>query len=176
MGESVRILVTGRLWAGAKGARTTGPVLFEMMSGTRQELIMVAYRFTIAVPALRDAFEKVLARGCRVKLIIDSSGESNPNETRYFRGLTRSYSNIEIWDFLEKDTEGNPAQLHAKIVVSDRRLAVIGSANFSKNGLVENHELGIQIAGKPVTKLCDAIDQLLQDGQRAGIIRLRRSA
>jgi cardiolipin synthase len=133
------------MWAGAKGARTTGPVLFDMMSGTRQELLMVAYRFSIAVPELRKAFEQVLARGCRVKLIVDNT-EPNQSEGRYFDGLNQMYPNLEIWDFLESDSQGNPAQLHAKVIVSDRKVAVIGSANFSRNGLIENHELGVQIA------------------------------
>lgn len=174
MNDSIRVLVTGRLWVGARGARTTGSVLFDMMADTHQELIVVAYRFTIAMRELRKSFEGVLGRGCLVKLIIDSSNGIHAAEAKYLDNLLRNYPNFELWDFLDKDSEGRGAQLHAKVVISDRRMAVVGSANLSKNGLVANHELGLQITGRPVTGICYAIDQMLEDGQKTGVLRRRK--
>ena len=41
------------------------------------------------------------------------------------------------------------AALHAKILVVDRRLALVGSANFTGRGMESNLECGILIRGGP---------------------------
>ena len=42
--------------------------------------------------------------------------------------------------------------LHAKVYVADEREAIITSANFTRGGLVTNHEYGIQISDPSVVK------------------------
>ena len=51
--------------------------------------------------------------------------------------------------------------MHAKAIVFDRNIAVVGSTNLSFNGLVANHEIAVMIEGPAVMKVVEAIDRLL---------------
>ncbi|MEM3186503.1 MAG: phospholipase D-like domain-containing protein [Conexivisphaerales archaeon] len=61
-----------------------------------------------------------------------------------------------MFDF--KDHEKK--QLHAKIIVSDRTKALVGSANFSWGGMYSNYEIGLLIEGQVACKLGDITDYL----------------
>jgi len=55
----------------------------------------------------------------------------------------------------------NEADLHTKIILVDHKYALVGSANLSLRGLMDNHELGIVIEGAGVTEIAKAIKSLL---------------
>lgn len=178
MTDDIKILATGNLLLGTLGVRTIGKVLLEMMRETKQELLIAAYRFTCSLPELRDGLESVLARGCNVQMILDAAEcENDMASEGYLSGLLQSSPNLQIWDFIgSKVQAGNEtyvARLHAKVVLMDRKKAVVGSANFSRNGLMENHELAVQFSGKPVVGLARSIDKFLTRGRASGALRLR---
>ena len=62
--------------------------------------------------------------------------------------------------------KANGRQLHAKVIVVDRKGAVIGSANFSWGGMVANYEVGVLIDGYEAWKMAKLIDELLVNAQR----------
>lgn len=164
--DSARVLVTGRFWVGADGARSIGPALTELMDKAKQEILIVAYRLTIAHDELRKSLESALARGCLVKVILNNSESPIEVERAYFNGLLQKYSTLTVWDFCESTGNRNVA-MHAKLIAADRHTAVVGSANFSHNGLVENHEIAILVKGKPVRSLCAAVDSLIKEASKA---------
>ena len=49
--------------------------------------------------------------------------------------------------------------LHSKITIVDRKYALIGSANISRNALIHNYEIMLKIKGKAVSR----IDDMLRD-------------
>jgi cardiolipin synthase len=51
--------------------------------------------------------------------------------------------------------------LHAKVIVADRKMALVGSSNLSRRGLLNNHELALFVEGKTVEQIASAIDKLL---------------
>ena len=57
--------------------------------------------------------------------------------------------------------------LHAKLIAADRHTAVVGSANFSHNGLIENHEIALLVKGKAARSLCAAVDSLVKEASKA---------
>lgn len=178
MADNIRILATGNLFLGTLGVRTIGKVLLEMMEETRQELLIIAYRFTCSLPELRRGLESVLARGCNVQMLLDAAEcDNDPASEGYLSDLLCENPNLQIWDFLGSKVKAGKevylARLHAKVVVADRRKAVVGSANFSRNGLIENHELAVQISGKPVVGLAKSIDKFLARGRAGGTLHLR---
>jgi len=53
------------------------------------------------------------------------------------------------------------ADLHAKVIVVDRKKALVGSANLSLRGLMNNHELGVVVEGPVAAEIARAIDMLM---------------
>ncbi len=179
MFDKTRVLATGRLLIGGNDVGQIGRSLSDLMAETRTELIIVAYRFTIAVQDFREAFERVLSRGCRVCLVLDCPPEaaSDDSSNEYLHRKIVEFPNLEVWDFLGTPVQGSSVghvgQLHAKVVVADRRKAVVGSANFSRNGLLENHEIAVLVQGKPALAVAKSVDRMLSDGRANGILRKR---
>lgn len=173
MFEKSQIVLTGRLWLGASGSRGIGTTLIEMISEAKNEIIIVAYRLTIAVAELNMAIEKALARGCIVRIILDARGAELEIERKFFESWLKNYhQQIEILEFYA--IEEKFVSLHAKVVVCDRRKAMVGSANFSKNGLENNHEMAVLLTGKTVRSVAKSIDQLVREGMRLNAIEKRR--
>jgi cardiolipin synthase len=158
---------------GADGARGIGNALVELIDGAKQEVIIVAYRLTVAVPELTRALESALSRGCLIRIVRDTSGEPVVAEERFLANLLGDHAGLSLWDFLDGTSDLNCA-LHAKMVIADRSRAIVGSANFSKNGMVKNHEIAVRLEGPEVSSLARACDDLINNGQREGILILRR--
>lgn len=172
--ENPQVLVTGRLWLGADGARSIGGSLIELLSEARQEIIIVAYRLTVAVPEFVSSIESALARGCYVRIIRDRADEFVEVEENYIDKLLRHYATVSVWDFRELTPPNLNCSLHAKMVIVDRSAAIVGSANFSKNGMVQNHEIGIRLSGKEVRALGIVCDRLIENGMKEGVLIQRK--
>ena len=52
--------------------------------------------------------------------------------------------------------------LHAKLVVVDRKIALIGSANISKKALSSNYEVMLKVSGDVVSRLSLMLDNLVK--------------
>jgi len=66
-----------------------------------------------------------------------------------------------VYDFRsDQSTEG----LHAKAVVVDRRVALIGSANLSFRGMVGAHEMAVILRGPSAALVAGSIDRLILSG------------
>jgi cardiolipin synthase len=76
--------------------------------------------------------------------------------------LAKNYPNTAIIDF----TDPQDFDLHAKIVVVDRNMAVVGSANFSWSGMYGNYEIGVMLRGQRVWKIADIVDILAGMGKK----------
>lgn len=170
--ENSRVLVTGRLWLGASGASSIGAALIELLDSAQKEVIIVAYRMTAAIVDFNSALERCLSRGCIVRIVIDKSGPSIPVEDRLLARLGETFPNLSIWTFKETSRAHTNLALHAKMVIIDRLTAVVGSANFSRNGMVDNHELAIQVGATQAMQLGAVVDQLVENGNSEGILSL----
>lgn len=54
--------------------------------------------------------------------------------------------------------------LHAKAIVIDSTVALVGSANFSRSGMNTNFEFGVRVSGNVARSIIRIIDRLVQDG------------
>jgi hypothetical protein len=87
-------------------------------------------------------------------------------------------NNFEAFDFLRKTLDKeylnnisfystntrthNPFVFHAKVLLSDEKKGYIGSANFSKNGLENMLELGIELNEEKSRSLTQLVDFLIE--------------
>ena len=55
-------------------------------------------------------------------------------------------------------------KLHAKVIVADRRDALVTSANLTHAGLLENLEMGLRIQGVTAGTLVRHFDLLIEEG------------
>lgn len=170
MTNQPQVLVTGRHWIGVEGSRSIGSVIVEMMSEAQQEIIIVAYRLTVSVVEFLEVLEKALSRGCYVRIIRNVGEVCIPTEEAYLEKLISNYKTLTIWNFKEDTANHTGVALHAKMVIVDRSIAVVGSANFSRNGMIENHEIAIRLSGHEVKSLAAATDKLVENGQKDGVL------
>lgn len=67
---------------------------------------------------------------------------------------------VKIVDFYDPRGE----ELHAKVIVVDRQKAVVGSAYFTRNGMVLNREIAVLINGCAAWNLASLIGRLSAGG------------
>lgn len=169
-----QVLVTGRLWLGADGSCSIGSAIGDILKEAQQEVIIVAYRLTTGVPEFITLLESALARGCLVRIIRDHAVDVVASEDRYMDKLLQNYRTISVWDFREPNSPNSNYALHAKMVIVDRSKAIVGSANFSRNGMVENHEIAICLTGSEVRSLGVTCDRLIENGVKEGVLIQRK--
>jgi cardiolipin synthase len=125
----------------------------------RQEILLTAYSISTSTDLLFEWLESTLARGVEVKLVVNRLDTQASDVDYRLNRLSASYPHFRLWDFVPE----NEADLHAKVVVVDRRLALVGSSNLSRRGLIANHELAVLLEGQAAADVAKAVDLLLTD-------------
>ena len=156
--ESIRVVVSGSAWMGS-GLGSIESALYRLFAQANDEVIVVAYAISSATTMLFQQLAELLQRGIRVRLLINRFPSQPPGAQQHLRELYQHFSHLlQIISFTPRSDE---ADLHAKLVVVDRRYALVGSANLSLRGLMDNHELGVVIEGAGAAEIARAVDLLL---------------
>lgn len=149
----IYLVATGSNLVG-RGIRSIQSVMEEMLLEAEDEIIIAAYTIS---GNLRDFFQllwKAAARGVRILMIINHI-ESQPRDVRkILDDLSSEFPHVRIYDFTDET-----CSLHMKVVAVDRKKALIGSANLTWKGMVENLELGIVVEGE----LAETVSRVLED-------------
>jgi phosphatidylserine/phosphatidylglycerophosphate/cardiolipin synthase-like enzyme len=161
----IEILATGPELI-ASGVRGTDPVVEELIRKAKSEIQMIAYRFTERASHILDILEEALERGVKVVLIVNHFESQDETIRARLLELSRKFDHAEIVDF--RDPRGAP--LHAKLLLADRKRAVVGSANLSWGGMFSNYEIGLLMEGEGVWKLAQVFD-LLSSSHSASRLR-----
>lgn len=140
------------VWTGPSsaqpGKRLTIAVVADLVSEAMHELLLVSYA---AYPpaSLRTALDAAGDRGVLVTTLLESPldrpGFTGPPDP--FPGLTGQRLR---WPAADRPPH---ASMHAKLLVVDRRVALIGSANLTEAALERNLECGVLIRGGEVPGL-----------------------
>ena len=133
--------------AGA-ASRLTIAVLADLLAEARHELILVSYA-TRPSSALQDALSDAARRGVVVRALLERRAD-NP----HFFGDDSALDHLPVHRLSWPGTlrpEG--ASMHAKILVVDRVVALVGSANLTGPGVERNLECGLLVRGGPVPGL-----------------------
>ncbi len=153
------------VWTGPEpdtgsSGRLTLAVLADLVAEADREIVLVSYA-TLPGPALHGALANAVRRGVVVRTLLERRAD-NP----HFFGDDTSLSDIPI-DRLCWPGALRPvgASMHAKVLVVDRTVALVGSANLTGPGLERNLECGMLVRGGPVPALIAAhFDALAADG------------
>jgi phosphatidylserine/phosphatidylglycerophosphate/cardiolipin synthase-like enzyme len=74
--------------------------------------------------------------------------------------LSKYYSNTQIINFNDSQK-----QVHAKGIIVDRKIAVIGSANFTWSGIYGNYEIGAILYDKQAMEIGKSYRYAIHNGQ-----------
>jgi cardiolipin synthase len=157
-------VLTGQLDAVAAGAKITpvwtGPesdgghsrltlaVVADLIDEAKRELFLASYA-TVPGVDVQQALQAAVERGVSVTLLLERQqdnqkfhGHDNP-----FPGLT---ARRLAWPAAARPPD---ASMHAKVLVVDRRTALVGSANLTGHALGRNLECGLLVRGGTVPQL-----------------------
>jgi phosphatidylserine/phosphatidylglycerophosphate/cardiolipin synthase-like enzyme len=115
-----------------------------------------------ALPNLLEHLEMAFERGCEIRILSREIFDKRLNEIRWIIDFAKAkgYSNkIKLYNYHYETPEHRiESSTHSKMVIADTRVAYIGSAEFRRNSLACNFEIGCLIEGIAVYGLCEAFD------------------
>lgn len=156
MKKQIQVVVTGLAWMGA-GIGSIESAMESIFRQAEHEILITSYAISNATDLVLDWFEAALARGVLIRMILNRIEGQPPDVIARLKGLCRVYPHFYLYDFVDEQEY----DLHAKVIVVDRKMALVGSSNLSRRGLLNNHELALLVEGKDVEQLASAVDQLL---------------
>lgn len=163
------------VWTGPKveGSflRTTREVVRELVRAAQTELLVVGYWI-----AARDDGEGIIeeviglladavTRGLALRVVVDERVRSDGRDNR--RILISAWPigvalpRIVTWRLPLDDQH---LKLHAKVLVADRRDALVTSANLTSYAMDRNMEMGVRLVGRPAADIARHFDLLEADG------------
>jgi len=141
---SLEVVWTGPV-SSVNSSRLTSAVIAGLLAEAEHEILLVSYA-SYPPLSISAAFSAAAARGVRILLLAE-----RPADRPGFNGLDVPLPGIECtrlhWP---ADVREPGASLHAKILVVDRKTALVGSANFTGHGMERNLECGLLIRGGAV--------------------------
>jgi cardiolipin synthase len=159
--NSVSVIVTGLGWLGG-GVRAIENAVIGLVEDAQRELSIAAYALTPGPDRFWGALERAVDSGIRCTMVVDRLEEQHATMREWVHRLAaRHRTNVQIGDFRGEDDNDH---LHAKVVVADRRRAIVGSANLTAHGLVLAHELALMVEGPAADEIAGRVDLLVRSG------------
>ncbi len=159
--QSVSVVWTGPE-SGVSTSRLTATAVIELINAARSQILLVSYA-THTEPSIATALSAAVARGVAVTLLAERH-EDNPSYT----ALGTPFPGLDVLRLHWPAGSRPPgAALHAKIIVVDDQVALIGSANLTSRAMESNLECGIIIRGGPQPR---AIRDHITDLYAAGLL------
>jgi phosphatidylserine/phosphatidylglycerophosphate/cardiolipin synthase-like enzyme len=161
--SSVQLLGTGPEFI-RKGIRGIEPVIEEAILSARSDIHILAYLFTPRATGFLDLLEGAAKKSVKIRILVNRLDRQHVRIRSRLMSLRKSCHTVDVASFVGEDRR----QLHAKVVVADRKKAIIGSANFSWGGMVANYEIGVLIEGQAAWKMAELIDSMIAGSTRLG--------
>jgi phosphatidylserine/phosphatidylglycerophosphate/cardiolipin synthase-like enzyme len=137
------------VWTGPESQRSTGrltlAVLADLINEAREQILLVSYA-THPGAEVRAALTRAAERGVSIISLLERAAD-NPQFNGHGDPLLGIDARRLCWPGPSRPAG---AALHAKVLVVDRRIALVGSANLTGHGLERNFEAGLLLRGGPV--------------------------
>jgi cardiolipin synthase len=145
------------------GGRLTSAVITEALDAARTDVLVVGYAVHDE-PSVVAALQAAVGRGVELTLLCE-----RPADNPRFTGAEHPFPGLAArrlsWPGAARPTG---TSLHAKVLVIDQRVALIGSANLTGAALGRNLECGVLITDGPVPR---RIVQHVEDLAALGVLR-----
>ena len=134
------------VWTGPEAAasneRLTLGVVADLIAEAEREILVVSYA-TAPGPAVREALVNAADRGVEITLLLERTVD-NPAFGSHGEPFPGLRARRLCWPAKLRPAG---ASMHAKLLVVDRRTALVGSANLTGAALERNLEAGLLIRG-----------------------------
>lgn len=125
-----------------------GSVILEMINSTEKELTLTA--FILSSYEIIEHLHHALARGVNVRVIMNSPDNQMPEIIQKLRYLEKEYPYMRIIGVTD-------VTMHAKVMVVDRKIALVSSANFTMSGMMKNYEMGLLVNDSEIAQQIENI-------------------
>jgi len=156
--DLARVALVATLPGGPRPVAATRDVVREILRGARRELLVLG--FSITDTEFCALLTKRAVEGVRVTVVGD-------REARDVEALARGWPTTATPLTALRDVQpdrGEHRRMHGKVIVADRRVALLGSANFSAGGLSGNIEFGVRVEGGVAQEIHRAVEALREEG------------
>jgi phosphatidylserine/phosphatidylglycerophosphate/cardiolipin synthase-like enzyme len=152
--SETKILVTGEKFVGG-GFRSIEAVTEEIILNTKHELLIAT--FILTSDKIFDLLEEIAAKGVKITLILNKPEDLPISIKNRIQRFSQIFPAVRVIDFFTE----TGSQLHAKAIVSDRRKAIVGSANLTWPGMVKNYEVALCVKGRVAADIAELFERLL---------------
>ncbi len=144
---------------GAATGRLTPSAVVDLLDGAASEILLVGYAVHDE-PRVSAALHAAALRGVDITLLLE-----RPLDNRHYRGPRAPFQGLRARRLCWPADQRPPgASLHAKLLVVDRRAALVGSANITGAALDLNLECGVILHGPTAARLHQHVDALTAAG------------
>jgi cardiolipin synthase len=177
-----RVHTVDTVWTGPEVAgsevRRTAAVVNEILASAEKELLIVGYWLVASAAQIKALVEILIQKsrtGTQVRFVFDPGEKAGGLDNfsalnmlwpRDLQGTTR-----EVYTWSKHMTKATNSyghhydrKLHAKVIVADRRDALVTSANLTHAGLLENLEMGFRVHGAMARAVVRHFDLLIDEG------------
>ena len=162
IGEVMGISVSGSKWNNGR-AGDIRDMFYNTLRNDVEDLVQIS-TFALGqdneeVNEFFSIIKELLKSEREVKLFVNDDGKSC---TKYAKGKISSLKERYPEKFFPQYFKSSKKTgiLHAKLIVVDRKIALVGSANISRYALSLNHEVMLKISGKAAADLSLLLDDL----------------
>jgi cardiolipin synthase len=146
------------VWTGPESdrghARLTLAVVADLIEEACREIVLASYA-TVPSVNIRQSLNAAAARGVAIILLLERHAD-NPSFNAHGEPFPGLEARRLAWPL---DARPPGASMHGKVLVIDRRTALVGSANLTGHALERNLECGLLVRGGSVPGLL--VDHLL---------------
>lgn len=151
---------SGGIWGGFE-APEVRTVVFDSLKSTRKTIQISIFSLGEKNEEVREFFniiEDKLKAGRQVQFIINNlNGDLIGDYSKNKLNMLMKYENFDLQNFVPKKERDS---LHAKIIVIDRKIALVGSANLTQHGMFSNYEIMLKVSGGVVGNITRMLDKL----------------
>lgn len=153
--EHIELVLTAPDSFRVKALRTK-ETLRKLIENAEKSLTITGYAVSEYFSDVLDMFIRKSQQGVYVRLYINDMEKQKSSLERLLAYRSRF---LQVYEY-QKQEEDKMAALHAKIIVSDARRALVSSANLSYHGMKGNIEMGFLIESSDKAK---QIEQILKE-------------
>lgn len=175
----VEIAVSGPV-SDSVPTRLTHSVVVDVIRAATRTLLVTSYA-VFGVAEISSEIQAVADRGVSVDLLLETNRRgggmlSGQGDGRDALRPLRFHPDVHLWEWATAERlgpGGRRGSMHAKVIVADRCVAYLGSANLTDSAYQDNLEVGAVIHDRvAVARLVDHFERLRADAH-GPLIRLR---
>ncbi|BAL13474.1 MULTISPECIES: DISARM system phospholipase D-like protein DrmC [Bradyrhizobium] len=144
------------VWTGPPGptiaTRRTEQALLEVIDAAANRLFVTSF-VAYSVPSVMKAFERAIARGVRLSMLLELSEQDGGGITFDVIGkMKAALPTAHICSWTNQGEKFAGGKVHAKIAVADETVCFVSSANLTGHAMERNMEAGVLIRGGSVPR------------------------